>query len=232
MTWLLTCLFHPLLTAEIKSDLLLISSCPFDMRHRFFPRADPRLPHLPGAIQPSTSLRGPSLVTASLQVFSEHMSFGEHCSGALILKSSKGAFSNRMCHCAEVWGMLSYAQGLRASHLLWISQHTLCNEEVSKQSVPNPSLFLLTHRTLYSSKTGQRILFLPQHPLKVWGDTEDAAFELGVQGTVIIMATLRVTMARTICIQPQKGHKGTAGTKQEVGWGFPCLQHAILSWHK
>lgn len=40
--------------------------------------------------------------------------------------------------------MLSYAQGLRASHLLWISQHPLCNEEVSKQSVPNPSLFLLT----------------------------------------------------------------------------------------
>lgn len=102
--WLLTCLFHPLLTAEIKSDLLLISSCPFDMRHPFFPRADPWLPHLPGATQPITSLRGPSPVTASLQVFSEHISFGEHCSGAPILKSSKGAFSNRMCHCAEVWG--------------------------------------------------------------------------------------------------------------------------------
>lgn len=63
---------------------------------------------------------------------------------------------------------------------LWISQDPLCNEEVSKQSVPNPSLFLLTNRTLYSSKTGQGVLFLPQHPPKLWGDTEDATFELGV----------------------------------------------------
>lgn len=92
MTWLLTCLSHPFLTAEIKSDLPLISSSPFEMmefsgRYPFFPRADPQLPHLLGAIQAITSLRGSSPVTTSLQVFSEHMS-----SGALILKPSKGAF--------------------------------------------------------------------------------------------------------------------------------------------
>lgn len=40
------------------------------------------------------------------------------------------------------------SQGLTFIYL-WISQDPLCNEEVSKQSVPNPSLFLLTHRTLY-----------------------------------------------------------------------------------
>lgn len=181
VTWLLTCLSHPLLTAEIKSDLPLISSCTFDLmefsrRYPFFPRADPRLPHLPGAIQPITSLRGPSVVTAGLQVFSEHMS-----SGSLILKPSKRFFPAGcaiVLRCGDAQ-LCSGSQGL--TFICGFPRiDPLCNEEVSKQSVPNPSLFLLTHRTLYSSKTGQGVLFLPQHPPKLWGDTEDATFELGV----------------------------------------------------
>lgn len=62
--------------------------------------------------------------------------------------------------------MLSYPQGLRALHLSVVSQDALGNEEVSEQRVPDPSLFLLTHRTLYPSKTVQGALFLPQYPPK------------------------------------------------------------------